>query len=489
MKNQRLRLQSYQEVIIAALAAAEVCWLAPVLLALRGASEPPLPLLLWLETLLLLLGFFYLYRAVAAANLPLRARQGVLVLVLLLAIGLTLRYRVYAAPQWRGASWLGAFLRSLADADDTQPWGWVAAMGLVYLWARGIHLARRSLSLQSVGFSFRSGIVLLIVESFILHFLTDLDASGFVIPYFSFSLVAVALARIEEVGQVPNSSRAGFTGFWVGSTLAAVGLLVAVGSGLALFFHGGGLRHVVDWVWPVVWLLVLILVGIGVLFLAIVEYAMGLFSVDISMVGEGLQRALQRLGALLTTMRLEAPPGGEPGETQPLLTVTRLALTIGLPLAIVVLVLLFTSYRRRRGDRANWEESRESSFSPGALRRSLRAALEDGLGRLGDLAGLVDRFGVGSRFLAAISARRIYANMVRLATDAGYPRVQSQTPYEYLRTLCLALPKHQEEMAAITEAYVAAHYGQVPDARDDLQRLREYWRRIRAEGIKPPQSG
>jgi hypothetical protein len=80
--------------------------------------------------------------------------------------------------------------------------------------------------------------------------------------------------------------------------------------------------------------------------------------------------------------------------------------------------------------------------------------------------------------------RRIYANVVRLATDAGYPRARSQTPYEYLHVLRRALPERQEEVSAITEAYVAAHYGQVPDSREALDHLRACWQRIRAEDIE-----
>jgi hypothetical protein len=108
--------------------------------------------------------------------------------------------------------------------------------------------------------------------------------------------------------------------------------------------------------------------------------------------------------------------------------------------------------------------------------------LRDGLDRLGELAGLVNRFGLGARFLAAVSIRRIYANVVRLASDAGYPRARSQTPYEYLPTLYRALPGSEADVQLITEAYVQAHYGQVPDSREELQRIRACWEQVRARG-------
>ena len=124
------------------------------------------------------------------------------------------------------------------------------------------------------------------------------------------------------------------------------------------------------------------------------------------------------------------------------------------------------------------DESRESVLSAGAIRRSLQAALQAGRDRLSELAGLVSRYGVGSRFLSAITIRRIYANLVRLAADAGYPRGQSQTPYEYEYVLRQALPGSQADVALITEAYVSAHYGQVPDTREALQVIRDCWERV-----------
>jgi hypothetical protein len=116
--------------------------------------------------------------------------------------------------------------------------------------------------------------------------------------------------------------------------------------------------------------------------------------------------------------------------------------------------------------------------------RNLQAMLQAGRDRLGELVGMVGRFGLGSRFLSAISIRRIYANLVRLATDAGYPRLQSQTPNEYLETLYEALPGSEVDLTMITGAYVQAHYGQVPDSHEELQRIRDAWERVRALGIK-----
>jgi hypothetical protein len=470
-----------REAICVALAAAEVCWEAPLFLALNRLTTPHPPLLLWLGMLVLLLGYFYLYRALAKADLTLRLQQGLLVVALLLSMALFLRYHVYAGAEWRGADLFSRLFRPLLDVAAAMPAGWVAMMALVYFWARGIHLARHSLSADSVGFSFRAGIVLLILATLVVRLFTGEDAAGFVMPFFFFALVAVGLARTEEVSRLPRSGSgpAGFAGFWLGSTVGAVALLMLVGMVVAAFFSGGGLRQVLRWLSPLWSLVQILVVGVAVLILMLLDLVLSLLQVDLGAIGDFLRQMMQDLSRILAIQPATLPPGSEAETRPPILGILHAVITVAIPAVTILLVVLFTWNRVRRGRRQAGDESRESLLSAGAVASSLRAMLQAGLDRLGDLAGLVDRFGLGARFLSAISIRRIYANLVRLAAEAGYPRMQSQTPYEYLETLHQALPGSEVDVAVITEAYVNAHYGQVPDGREDLQRIRDCWERVR----------
>jgi len=164
------------------------------------------------------------------------------------------------------------------------------------------------------------------------------------------------------------------------------------------------------------------------------------------------------------------------------LGILQAVITLAIPVAMVSLVLLLSWRRLQRGKREEGsEEARESLLTARAVARNMQAMIQDGLHRLGELAGLVRRLGPGSRLLAAVSIRRIYTNLVRLAAEAGYPRSTAQTPYEYLTVLCEALPDCEAEVELITEAYVNAHYGQVPDSREELQRIRDSWERVQAQ--------
>jgi hypothetical protein len=486
MNEDGLLLTGRREAIWLALAAAEISWVTPLFIALsqRVALHPPF--LIWLGMLVAFLGFFYFYRALERAGLPLRIQQGVVAAALLAAIGLFLRFHIYTGADGRGAGWLLALFRSLADVETVQPAGWLAMMGLIYLWARALHLARRSTSAESVGFSFRAGVVLFILVAIFARLASQQDISVFVLPYFFFSLVAVALARVDEIQLQPNSSQAGYSGFWIGWTVAGVAGLVLLGTLVAAFFGGGGLAQVLEWLSPIVVVVQIILVGMGALLLLLLEGLLNLLSIDLEVLGQGLREALQGLGELFVFLPTTPPAGANPATRPGILAVVQVVVAVGIPLAIIGLVLLFTWYRQRRVRQEDREEGRESLLSAGAVARNVRAMLQAGLDRLGEFAGLVERFGLGSRFLAAVSVRRIYANLVRLAREAGYPRAPSQTPYEYLGTLYRALPGSEIDVQVITEAYVNAHYGEVPDTRDELQRIRDAWERVRQRGARQP---
>jgi hypothetical protein len=187
-----------REAIYVALAAAEVCWAAPVFLLVVESRSPHPPAWLWLAMVSLLLFFFYIYRALVRAELSLRVQQGLLVGVLLVAVIALVRFHVYADAGLRGIDWFLQPFRSLATLTSGVPLEFIATMTLIYLWARGIHLARRSLSARSVGFSFRSGVVVLIAVTWATSQFASADLPDFIVPYFFFALVAVALGRTGE---------------------------------------------------------------------------------------------------------------------------------------------------------------------------------------------------------------------------------------------------------------------------------------------------
>ena len=127
-----------------------------------------------------------------------------------------------------------------------------------------------------------------------------------------------------------------------------------------------------------------------------------------------------------------------------------------------------------RRDEENRDE-RESLWSSGDLIQDLK----DGLQRaLDGLRNLGRRDGRGQR--SAESIRKMYASVIDMAEEAGYPRDQAETPYEHTRILYQAFPGGDDAVDAITEAYVRVHYGEVPDTREEMDQLRRYYRELQA---------
>lgn len=471
-----------REAIYLALAAGEACWVSALFLAFGRFVAPHPPLLLWFAMLILLAGYSYLYRALVLANVSLPVQQGLLVAILIVSIGLFLRLHVYATADLPGFQWLLEPFRRFADLSNVLSAELVLVMTLLYLWARGIHLARRSLSVEGVGFSFRAGVLIWIWTVPLIVLLGDMDPSGLVVGYFGFSLIAVALSRVEQVSQMPGSGRMAFSGFWIGSTLGAVAVLVVLGSLVAHFFYGGGLRQVLGWFSPLIVVLQVVILVVAWLFFGLLQLLFSWLELDWSALSERFQSIFDRLAEL--GQPIAQAPGGPVEPNRQILGALQAGTIVAVVAGLVLLVLFFTWWRVRRARGREGEEFRESLLSGRGLARSLLASLQAGRHRLGELAGLVDRFGLGLQLLSAISIRRMYANLVRLATRAGYPRSRSQTPYEYLAVLGEALPGNREDARVITEAYVNAHYGQVPDSGVEMEHIHACWERIRAQGIK-----
>ncbi len=145
-------------------------------------------------------------------------------------------------------------------------------------------------------------------------------------------------------------------------------------------------------------------------------------------------------------------------------------------LLIVVAIIVLTLGRRQR---AALPQDEEREDLEGDALGGLRGLFQRGLDAMNAMLHAVGQFGLGRDLFAALTIRRAYAQMARLAAKQGYPRPVSQTPYEYQATLLQAFPAVQAEIDAITDAYVRVHYGEVPESADALKRVTDALERIK----------
>jgi hypothetical protein len=147
-------------------------------------------------------------------------------------------------------------------------------------------------------------------------------------------------------------------------------------------------------------------------------------------------------------------------------------------LAIVVVARLLIELARRR-ERLQGRSYHLLAAEDGAARIT-PSEVESRAGNW--LQRLAHQFWQGpSRWLAAMTIRRIYAQTAALGKECGAPRPACATPYEYLPTLARLFPGVEPDLETITGAYVRAHYGELPDTPERLGEVRQAFRRVRAE--------
>jgi len=332
------------------------------------------------------------------------------------------------------------------------------------------------LTFQGVAFSFRLGVLLLIVSAPLLSILVAYDATVFILLFFFFSLMAVALARVEEVSRAKGGVGAPFNFAWLAILIGSIAAVLVMALLISQVYSIEGFAQVLRWLQPVFDLLLRIMEHVLILLFR-------LLSPLLRWLVRIFQGAFEALAQNIEGIEIPQPlppqdlRSAEPIKLPRLLVDALRYVCLGLTGA-GILVVLALGLRRRLDRQRRGSETRESLWSSAVFADGMLNSLRDGWDRLKDIAGLVGRFGAGMRLYAAVSIRKIYANMTRLAERQGFPRQPAQTPYEYLPALDLAFPDCQAEATAITEAYVDVHYGEVPESFRDLQRIRECWEQI-----------
>lgn len=186
---------------------------------------------------------------------------------------------------------------------------------------------------------------------------------------------------------------------------------------------------------------------------------------------EFLRQLLARLIALLTSVQqlTDGVPQQQPEtELQPPSTMDPRWILFGLAALVLIAIVLFVVRQVQ-------------------LRRQTQPALndtdmpeEDQADEAGDNALDEQRKrSPFSRWFAGATVRLIYARMVAEAGRRGMPRARTQTPREFMPDLMNAFPNAEPEVNHITEAYEAAHYGQLPDTLEKLDAIRQAWERAR----------
>ena len=472
-----------KETLYATLVAAEMCWFTPwalvitqralVLSSVEVAVATSYGTALTLG--ILVLAVVYFNRIMDRLQLDLLYQRVILIVAVVITTPLIIHSLLYPSYGWLDLGWLGKTGEALLSFYSLPPAVGISAI-VLFLWWRGISIGQRNLTFQGAAFSFRLGVLLLIFSTPLL-FILNYDSTVLILPFFFFSLMAVALARVEEVNQAKGGVGAPFNFTWLAILLGSVVIVLATAWLISQMYSFEGFSQVLRWLQPVFDPLLRVVEYVLILLIRLLEPLLRWFFRIFQGAFESLAQSVESLENL-GPLPLPDLPTTEPTQPPRLLMDISRYVCLSL-LGVGALMALALTLRRRRDRRRRGDEIRESLWSSAAFADGMLNSLRDGWDRFKDVAGLVGRFGPGMRLYAAVSIRKIYANMARLAEKQGFPRQPAQTPYEYLPVLGLAFPDCQAEAVAITEAYVKVHYGEAPESIRDLQHIRECWQQIR----------
>lgn len=440
-----------RELRFALLAAMETCWVYMALLflsTLLHAGHPLLPLSLFIAYWVALNAGRFLPR-LKARWLVLQLASITIAVVTLLVLVRIEFYPDYSLFDFR---WILRFLVGIGSFSTE----FLAALGVVYMYVRGLGFGARPLTLWFTGFQFRLGIVAFFVIFGLSALMARFDPGIWIFVYFAVSLFAIALARMEEsAAPVPLGPR------WVATLLAAVALVLFLGLGAVQILT-------LDLVSVVVQLIAIpasLIVG-AIFFILIVPF---------SFIADWLVQALQpfmngvaNLGQMLQGLMPQGALDSMQKVQQQSTLMEQLAPILrGLT---VVAVLVGVGYLLARGLNRRMLEIEELTYT----REAIGADEEDRAAKERQRRKKAAPR-KGRAHISAETIRRIYAALVARAGEAGLPRRPAETPYEFMPRLVHAFPEEAERIQTITEAYIAVHYGEAPADSAQVKRVRQAW--------------
>jgi len=457
-----------REILYLALAGMDICFLVPMVLALSHFTVRLPPGRAALTFFVVVLLAFYLVRLLDALNFKEQVQRDVALGFLFLWILLALRFTLYRHYPLFSLGWLGEMAGHVNDSKLWPQDVTIIVITLVFWW-RGLKLAQRSLNVNAIGHYFRSGVLVMAVAVGLVSQTLDWSSTPFVFSYFFLSLMAIALARAEEVGRWRAGIPFPFSAGWLLSIAAAAIAVILIAVGLIALFTGENILQALALMGPI-WEILrrVLLIVVSILFAILYPI---------------LQFLVSRLSALLTDSGVELRPAlpaeelfirpgefvVEPSAFGPYQPILRVLAVLG-----GVLIVAFAFGRMWRARNRLGQAQTEPAWGerkPGeGLAGRARQGLETLLGRLNFI----------NRWRTAVSIRRIYAQMVALATRRGYPRAGSETPYEYLPTLAEVWPEMGPQLETITQAYAQVHYGEYPETKEELEAIRAAWEMIRS---------
>lgn len=465
------------ELLYLAWATMEIALLTPILLSLMPWAHfwPPLQFALWL--LLLMLLPFNLARVLTFLRIPLRKQQNIFFITFWIIVTITIRTLAHNPTGLFDLAWLTEIYINLTTTKNPLIIRDISLFFLIVLiWWRGITLSHRHVDIDKIGLHVRvSALLITPFAAWLSNLSLPFNPAPFFIAFFVGALMAIAITRAEEIEKYRSGENYPMTPRWLAiilGTSLAIGFVAWI---IAALISGQSIPVIVLWLaplWKAITFAATIILSTAVYvalpFLRLLERAILFF---------------RNLPVNLPEPIEQAPSAPDDPQAELIEGINAVYNAIFewiIPIVIIILFLitvlwLLVALSRYFGWRKLGSSEEVKVANPGR---------DDTAQPFTPMQNLLDRLGLMRRWHAA-SIRRLYRQMTRAATANGYPRGQTQTPYEYLKTLNQAWPTGQAQIQLITRAYVRVRYGEVPETPAELEEIRTAWHTL--EQMTPPE--
>ena len=460
-----------ENLVTAALLLSESAWLVALLGILSfpfGATSSPIS---WVAVLAVMAISLVWSRLLSMVAMPTILAYGLQMMVGVVVVYLMVASQVSPESEALNLGWIGVLTSGEALEKFTLR-ALYGSLGGAALWWRGGRIGGAEIPAESLGLSFRIGIVVLAIAAVIdIANSADLNVFPMMFIFFASGVAGLVIAHMAPASRQANVTRA-----WTRVIGGIVGALVVLGLLFSLLQ-----RNVLSAIAaPLLWVLELLATVVFYVIIFPLAYIIdfvtrAVFALLLWLGGEPQQErdfALpQGVGAFEGL--------GRDGEAEPAALLLLQILQWSIVAAIIAgaLLVMALAYRRRY---------RQRSENVGGQRESVI----DGADVTYDFANLLFNM-LPSRFRRRSVERplrvpagdpniadvfRIYFGMLMLAEEREHPRHFSETPLEFQSTLERVFPRRLVRIA--TRAFARACYGHHPSSRQQIDEMRTELERV-----------
>ena len=462
-----------EKLVTGALLVSESAWLVALFGLLSfpfGATSSPLS---WIAILSVMAISLIWARSLGMVIMPSVVAYGLQMLAGVIVVFLMVASQVSPDGDVLHLGWIGTMI-SGESSDRFALRAVYGSLGGAVLWWRGGSIGAADLPVESLGTSFKIGILVIALAAVVdIAQAADLNVFPMMFVFFGSGAAGLIVAHMAPTTQQVASSRS-----WTRIIGGLVGAIVVLGLMFSLL-QESALAAIAT---PFRWVLGLIAKAVFYVIIFPLAYLVDyitrfIFAILLWMGGDPPQERPLALREGVASFESFS----RSGEAEPVAVLILKILQWSFVAAIVIgaLVLMAVAFKRRAryrrevndGERESVAEGSDFSYDFANLlfnmlpSRFRRRGSEHHLQVPSDDPNIVDVF-------------RIYFGLLTLGEKRGYPRQSNETPLEYQRTLESLFP--QALVRAATAAFTRACYGHHPASRDQIDEMRAELERVAA---------